>query len=260
MVMTLLRCIRTEWLKQKGSFASWLVLANGLFVPAILFAARLRHPHNLPALNRVPDFWEKLWSQMWQSMAIMMLPMFIILVTSLVVQIEYRNNTWKQLHTSPQPLPTIFLAKLIVILALLVELLAVFNLGLYLTGVVPGLLFGVPAPAAPLPYHLFLARNVNFLIDALPMVAVQYLLALHFKNFAIPLGAGMGLWLFAIGMISWQYSYVIPYTYCALDYFAATGTHIVKQLPASIQTMATAYFLLFTAAGLVLYMTRKERG
>ncbi|MGA8810044.1 MAG: ABC transporter permease [Thermoanaerobaculia bacterium] len=258
--MTLLRCIRTEWLKQKGSFASWLVLGNGLFVPAILFAARLRHPHNLAAINRVPHFWEKFWSQAWQSMAIMMLPMFIILVTSLVVQIEYRNNTWKQLHTSPQPLPVIFAAKLIVILTLLVELLVVFNAGLYLSGVVPGLLVGAPAPADPIPYHVFLTGNVNFLVDALPMVAVQYLLALHFKNFAVPLGVGMGLWLFAIGMISWQYSYVIPYTYCALDYFATSGTHIVQHLPASIRTIAAGYFAFFTAAGLVLYTTRKERG
>jgi hypothetical protein len=260
MVMTLLRCIRTEWLKQKGSFASWLVLGNGLFVPAIVFAARLRHPHNLAAINRTPHFWEGLWTSMWQSMAILMLPMFIILITSLVVQIEYRNNSWKQLHTSPQPLPVIFAAKLIVILTLLVELLVVFNAGSYLTAVVPGLLFGVPAPAGPIPYHLLLTRNLNFLIDALPMVGLQYLLALHFKNFVVPLGLGMGLWLGAIGMVSWQYSYVIPYTYCTLDYFATSGKQIVPHSPISIQTLAAGYFALFVAAGLVLYMTKKERG
>lgn len=260
MVMTLLRCIRTEWLKLKGSFASWLVLGTGLFVPAIVIVVRLRRPQKLAAIYRTPHFWEGLWSNMWQSMAVMMLPMFIILVTSLVVQIEYRNNSWKQLHTSPQPLPVIFAAKLIVILTLLVELLVVFNAGLYLAGVVPGLVFGVQLPAGPIPYHLFLTRNVNFLIDALPMVAVQYLLALHFKNFAVPLGLGMGLWLFAIGMISWQYSYVVPYTYCALDYYATAGTIIVRHLPASIQTMAFSYFAFFIAAGLVLYMTKKERG
>jgi hypothetical protein len=197
---------------------------------------------------------------MWQSMAVMMLPMFIILVTSLVVQIEYRNNSWKQLHTSPQPLPVIFAAKLIVILTLLVEVLVVFNAGLYLAGVVPGLLFGVQAPAGPIPCHLFLTRNVHFLIDALPMVALQYLLALHFKNFAVPLGVGMGLWLGAIGMVSWQYSYVIPYTYCTLDYFATSGRQVVPHSPANIQALAAAYFAFFTAAGLVLYMTRKERG
>ncbi|HEX7676636.1 MAG TPA: ABC transporter permease [Thermoanaerobaculia bacterium] len=258
--MTLLRCIGTEWLKRKRSLATWLVLGNGLFVPSIIFAVRMRHPANLPALYRVNGFWEKLWSQSWESMSIMMLPMFIILATSLIVQLEYKNNTWKQLHTSPQPLLTIYAAKLVVILALLVELFIVFNTGTWLTGVIPGILFGAPAPATPIPFLLFAQRNIHFLIDALPMVAIQYLLALHFRNFAVPLGFGMAFWLLGIGMISWQYSYVIPYTYCAMDYLATSGKQIGQHLPASIQMLALGYFAFFTVAGFVLYATKKERG
>ena len=40
-------------------------------------------------------------------------PLFIILVCTLLPQIEYKNNTWKQVLTSPQTKWNIFLAKFI---------------------------------------------------------------------------------------------------------------------------------------------------
>jgi hypothetical protein len=117
-------------------------------------------------------------------MAVFFLPLGAILSTSLIAQIEYKNNTWKQLHTLPLSYTTIFFAKLTVIIVLMLQFFALFNLGIYLSAVVPYLLVGgTPYPAQPLPYALFLNENLLFFVDTLPIVALQYLISLRFKNF-----------------------------------------------------------------------------
>jgi lantibiotic transport system permease protein len=137
MIATFLAGVRSEWLKQRRSLGAWLVLGGGLFIPGIITAVRLLRPAGLPQLYRAPGFWERLWTQSWESMAVMILPLVVMLAASLIVQIEYRNNTWKQVHATPQPLATIFLAKLVMILKLVVQLLFWFNAGIYLAGIVP---------------------------------------------------------------------------------------------------------------------------
>src|SRR5215207_9933187 len=129
--------VRSEWLKTRRSLTTWVVVGAASFVPAIVLMIRLTRPAGLPALYRSPDFWTRLWISMWESMALMVLPLTIIVLVSLVTQIEYRNNTWKQLHASPQPLGRIFFAKLLVIFALVVELFVCFNVAVYLLAMLP---------------------------------------------------------------------------------------------------------------------------
>src|SRR5437762_2222425 len=117
--MTFINSFQSEWLKKKRSLASWLVLVGALFTPSIILMSRLKNHAALPKLYLVDDFWQKLWNQSWESMEVFLLPIGITLATGLIAQIEYKNNTWKQLHTTPQSYTTIFLAKLLVILIML---------------------------------------------------------------------------------------------------------------------------------------------
>ncbi|MEP6923368.1 MAG: hypothetical protein ABI954_02795, partial [Pyrinomonadaceae bacterium] len=59
-------------------------------------------------------------------------------------------------------------------------------------------------------YLDFLSGNINYFIDCLPVLALQYLLSLQFKNFLVPIGVGFIVWILGIGMVSWQYSYIFP--------------------------------------------------
>jgi hypothetical protein len=258
---SLFTSIRSEWLKTKRNLLGPLVLGSAWFIPLIILAVRFRHRRELGTLYRTGDFWQNLWTQSWESMALLILPMFIMLVTSLIVQIETRNNTWKQLHASPQAMATIFLAKLTVILVLVAELFVLFNVAIYVTGVLPAFLFdGVPVPAGPIPYALFLERNARYFVDILPIVGLQYLLSLHFRSFIAPLGAGMAMWIVALGGMNWEYSYVIPYTYCGLDYLITLRPNVHRYLPASLQLLALGTFLAFTIAGFTLYARKEDRG
>ncbi len=212
--MNFINTFQSEWLKKKRSLASWLVIVGAFFTPSIILMSRIKNADQLSALYVSDDFWQKLWNQTWESMAVFLLPIGIILAAGLITQIEYKNNTWKQLHTTPQRFTTIFFAKFLVILIMLVEVFVLFNVGIYLSAVVPSMLFSnIPYPTAPIPYMDFLNANVNFFLDCLPILALQYLLSLQFKNFLVPIGVGFVIWFLGVGMLAWEYSYILPYNH-----------------------------------------------
>lgn len=259
--MNFVNGFRAEWLKRRRSLASWLVILGAFFTPSIITAGRIKNHAGLAPLYVSDDFWRKLWNQSWESMEVFLLPVGIILATGLIAQIEYKNNTWKQLHTTPQGFTTIFLAKLLVVLLMLVEVFVLFNVGVYLSAVIPSALFaGVPYPAAPIPFSDFWAANVNFFVDCLPIVALQYLLSLHFRNFLVPVGAGFAVWFLGIGMLSWEYSYLLPYNHGAINFLTATGHFGGRRVPFNVEHLALVYAAAFTAAGWVLYVSKREKG
>ena len=259
MIAPLVFSVSSEWLKQKRSLTFRLVLGSACFIPAIILLSRFRRLDTLPALYRTPDFWNTLWVQTWESMALMILPMAIMLTVSLITQIEDHNNAWKQVFASPQTLAAVFAAKLIVILILMLELILLSTAAIYLCGVVPPLLLpGVDAPAR-FPFWRFLRRDLVFAIDVLPIVALQYLLALRFRTFLTPLGIGLALWIFSIGTMSWSYRYIVPYSYAGIDYLAVEY-HRPMTLPASPPVIAGGCFVVFTIIGYALYASRRNKG
>ncbi|HEX8250557.1 MAG TPA: ABC transporter permease [Pyrinomonadaceae bacterium] len=260
--MTFINSFQSEWLKKKRSLASWLVLVGAFFTPTIILLARIKNADKLSALYVADDFWQKLWNQTWESMAVFLLPVGIILATGLITQIEYKNNAWKQLHTTPQGFTTIFFAKFLVILIMLVEVFVLFNVGIYLSAVIPSMLFSsVPYPSAPIPFMDFLNANCGFFLDCLPILALQYLISLQFKNFLVPVGAGFAIWFLGIGMLAWEYSYILPYNHGTLDFLMSSGQFANRKIPPiNVQLLAVIYFVAITAASYVLYVTKKEKG
>lgn len=258
--MMLINSFLSEWLKRKRSLASWLVFVGAFFTPAIILAARMKNYAALPKLYAEEDFWQKVWNQAWESMEVFLLPIGIILATGLIAQIEFKNNTWKQLHATPQNFTTIYIAKFLVILLMLVQVFILFNIGFYLSAAIPALIFSnVSLPSAPIPAMSFWNGNVNFFVDCLPILALQYLLSLQFKNFLVPVGAGLAIWFLGVGMLSWEYSYLLPYNHGAIRYMVATG-HIKREIPVNIEYLALVYFAVFMLAGWFLYVTKRERG
>lgn len=258
--MNFINSFGSEWLKRKRSLASWLVIVGAFFTPLIILAARIKNHAALPKLYVEGDFWQRAWYQAWESMEVFLLPIGIILATGLIAQIEYKNNCWKQLHATPQSLTTIFFAKFAVIMLMLVQVFVLFSVGFYLSAAIPALIFsGVDLPVAPIPFSDFGAAKVNFFVDCLPIVALQFLLSLQFKNFLVPVGVGFAIWFLGIGLLSWEYSYLFPYNHGAINYMTATG-HIRRELPVNIEHLALCYFALFIIAGWFLYVTKKEKG
>lgn len=254
MTFTLLHSLQSEWLKRKGSLAAWLVIIGAFFTPAILTLIQIIRPEKVSAKFQAPDFWETFFKNSWQSMNVMLLPMGIILAISLITQLEYKNNAWKQLHATPQSLTTVFVAKFVVILLMQVQLFVLFTIGIYLAALIPSLVVAnVSYPAEPIPYLYFFRESVYYFIDALPIIAIQYLFALQFRNFLIPVGAGLILMVTGIIMISWEYAYLYPYSYGTL--------YFVGKFPErNLHAWALGWFAGIMIVSYVLYLTKRDKG
>jgi hypothetical protein len=255
----ILAALHSEWLKQRRGATWWLAVASAGFVPAIVLAARLTHPGSLPALYAQPGFWEASWKVSWEAVAVLLLPMLLMLITSLVVQIETRNNTWKQVHAGPLPLAIVFGAKLAIIVVTVAGFFVLANLFACTGALIPSLLRDVPHPP-PLPWRLFARRSAGLFVDGLPIVALQYTLSLQLKNLMVPLGVGMGLWLASIGALSWKYIYVIPYGYSAMDFLSIIGNRSLQDLPLGLHALSLLVAAAITAAGLLLYTRKPDLG
>src|SRR5215203_7500463 len=107
--MNLLISLRSEILKTKRTAAFYFTLVGAAVIPFTFLLNLLMdgiEDTRKDPLNSIL----KLHSEM---NGLVIFPMFVILVCTLLPQIEYRNNTWKQLLSSPQTKWNIFLAKFI---------------------------------------------------------------------------------------------------------------------------------------------------
>jgi hypothetical protein len=256
--MNFIHSLQSEWLKKKNSAASWLTVTGAFLVPLIMFVARMVESDQLYKQVHSPRFWEAHFNNSWQFMAMFLLPMGVILATVLITQLEYKNNAWKQLHTTPQTYTTVFFSKMIVIFLMLAQFFILFNIGIWLSGVLPSLIFrGIPFPVESIPFMTFFKTNIRFFIDCLPIIALQYLLSLQFKNFLAPLGIGIGLVVASMIALSWKLGYILPYIYCMLSVLLKQSAVDQK---ININLWATVYFLIITSISYILYLRKKEKG
>jgi len=261
MIAPFVHAFHAEWLKQKRSFAGTLVIGGSLFTPVIVAVVRLIHFRGLTAIYAADEFWQTLWRSSWESMAIFFLPLGAILVTSLITQIEFKSNAWKQLHTLPVSTAVIFLSKLSVILMLMIEFLLLFNAGMYASAMIPYLIVpGVPHPNGTFSSLPLLRENALYFIDCLPIIGAQYLMALRSNNVLIPIGIGFMAWVGALAAVSSKVAIWWPYSYTIIHYLSDkpkgakfTGYH-------DLHWLAAIVFVLLTAVSYVLFITKKERG
>jgi lantibiotic transport system permease protein len=249
--MRFIYSVRSEWLKMKGSAASWLCVIGGFFIPTIYLLGFIKNQTSINTAGT--NMWEMHFWRLWMNMAGFLLPMGVILASSLITQMEYKNNTWKQLHTTPQSFTTIFLSKLSVILLMMFKFFIFFNLGIILSGVIPCLLFDHQLPSEPIPMLYFLKRNGNFFLTCLPIIALQYLVSLRFKNFLVPIGVGLLGLVGTLIAFKWKFIYISPFSYSSL--YIRTSTMNVNSY-----ILSSGYFVGLVVVSYILYIKNKVKG
>ncbi len=260
MKISMINSLHSELLKIKNSAALWLVIGGSLFIPVIMLLIQVSYPSKTAAKNITDTFWMAYYNDSWQSMAMFLLPMGIILVTSMLTQLEFKNNTWKQLYSSPQPLSSIFLVKLKVIFLLMVLFFILFIFGMYASVIIPALLFkAIPFPSDSFPLWDYMRWSSLYFLDCLPIIALQYLISLRFKNFLVPVGVGFALIIASMFALSWNYGYTFPYIYTSLNYFQFAGVErSASQF--NIHWLAFGYFVAITFVNYLIFSRRTEKG
>ncbi|MDI9312342.1 MAG: serine hydrolase [Limnohabitans sp.] len=254
--MIFFKVLKSESIKRKGSSLNWLIVGGSFFIPFIILISRLLKHQQTVMQNSTEGVWMKLFNLNWQYMAILLLPMGIALATSLLNQIEYRNNTWKQLMVMPVNSSSIFLSKYITLIYILVQYFVLFTIGIYLTGLIPALIYSdVIYPKEAFPFDDYLKKSTEYFIDSLPVIAIQFLLSFHIRNYIVSIGVGFTLLIGSLIAMNWESGYLLPYSYAALD-FIKTDNKINPDV--HLQKWALAYFILVSALNYILFLYRSH--
>jgi len=98
--MEFVRSFESELLKIKGSIIIWVSILGGLLLPTV-FTLRFIYVQFHINLREPGVAWEKLFDQDVRGFVGFLIPIGVILICTLITQVEYKNNNWKQVHTTP---------------------------------------------------------------------------------------------------------------------------------------------------------------
>lgn len=252
--------LQSELLKTRRSSASWIITSGAALIPVIMLINQLIISAKDPLQNAASGYWVRLFLKSWEMMSFFLLPMGIVLATSLIAQIEFKNNAWKQTLSTPQSLTRVFFVKLSVIFLLALRFFILLNAGIFLAAVIPSIVYEkVNSPVDSFPVFTYLKANFKFFIDCLPIIALQYFLSLHFKNFMISVGVGLGLVVASIFALFWEYGYLFPYSYITYDFMRMIGKDRIKDA-IDIHLLSVAYFVLITVCSYIVFVSKSEKG
>jgi lantibiotic transport system permease protein len=249
--------LRSELLKTRRTSSVYLTLLVATLMPLLYFFDYATDATDAAVLKSDP--WQLFFLEGWKALNFVLLPWYVILVCTLVPQIEHRNHTWKQVLASPQPTSHVFFAKFLRVQGLIGLFFLMHNaLMLFAATSLHFITPELPFLDHPFDVREWLWMNAKTYIAILPISVLQFWMGMRFKNFVTPIGIGLGLW-FAGGMlvyeIHWAGANLFPYAYpqlCLLPKFSS-------EVP-FIQTCVGVYTALFLLLAFADFNGKREKG
>lgn len=252
--------IQSEVLKTKRSASFWLSIVGAALVPTIFCLAYFFEPGGAVKDLR-PDPWGIHFRFGWQAMNAFLFPMYIILICTLIPQIEFKNNTWKQVFASPQSLAQIYFSKFLTIQMMIFFFFVLFNLFMILSGVLSNLLNNqYNFLSEPINWQSLLHLNLKTYTSILGISAIQFCLSLRFKNFIAPVGVGLALLVGAIIALNYQWTHIykLPFAHPILTLMSITKPN--RPFLENHELNSIGYFFFFLAVGFFDMKFKKEKG
>ena len=213
---------KTEFIKLKNSSAFWLIIFGAAFIP-VFFVSNIFYNwqdylHFLSEDN--PNPWNEYSRKLFNGEHFTFLPLIIILLITLVINLEYKSNTWKHIFVMPVSKSKIFIGKYLLLLTLLI-LFYCLMFACYLLG---GCILSLWKPEFG-----FLKYNPSYLyggvqtsvytyiirsfISVLAILAIHFWLSFRLKNLFLNIAIGMGGVVLTVGMYisHWHSLIYVPY-------------------------------------------------
>lgn len=251
--MNLLVSLRSELLKTIRTASFYLTLIGAAAGPVVYLLNVLVDEDEIDASKKDPL--NALFKMLSEMNGTALFPLFVILICTLLPQIEYRNNTWKQVFASPQTKANVYLAKFMNVHLLMLVFLIATHLFMFLT--IVGINFIKPTLNLfkhPLNGNVVLVNAANAYILLLAVCAIQFWMGLRFRNFIVPIGIGLALWLSGT-IMAVQYKsnlvYYFPYSFHAFP----VSTKLKSSLT-QIAWTSLVYALLFLIVGFLDFKRR----
>lgn len=179
------------------------------------------------------------------------------LLASMIVDVEHRSDTWKQILGLPVSRVTVYAAKFAWVAALLAVSSVLMAAGYAALMVWQGL--------GPLPWDRLATVAVLPWVAALPLLAFQLLLSTSMRNQALPLTVGLLAPMFGMGMspmpawLPWRLI-TEAMTFAAGGVIAGgPGESLHWLTPGAIAGASVAWVVVLVSAGAVLLARREVR-
>jgi putative ABC transport system permease protein len=241
--------LRSEILKTKRTPAVYIMLAVAAVIPLIQFINFI-----IPSDENVSP-WEGYFQQGHAFINFMFVQVFVVLASTLLMQTEYKNNTWKQVLTSPQSFSSIYFSKFVVLQILTLMLIICFNIFLLMFAGLLDLILSTH-------YATYISRwpeickiIARTYVASLGMSAFCYWMAVRFKNFIIPVT--MGIALYAAGpvlLFEFAKKFAANYPF-ALPIVVVTKKFSSEAL--SYQFLSFGYAIVFLGGGYLDFLLRQ---
>jgi hypothetical protein len=254
------RCYSADWLKLRHTLALWLALGGGALPVLLNFLIIYFRGEKLLAARQNP--WAHYIGMSWQTTSLLLLPLFLILLASLLVALENRATAWKHLYALPLGRGAVLGSKLLVLLQLNLLAQVVYVLLLLASGKTLGLLrpeLLFQNYQAPLPEVVRMLGHSY--LATLGILGIQYVAALWWRNFALPLSVGIVGLIAALTLLRWEHVEWVPYAAPAqvlsmLDQ-RADGLLAIKPGLCPAEWISIAWFGAALILGYILLRLRK---
>jgi len=207
--------LTSEFYKSRKTLAFWAaiilpILICGLIMIGFYSGSEKILKANYPGLA----LWGQYSGAALGVMGMLILPFYVMFMAFSVNNIEHKNDTWKTLFIQPLNKFSIYAAKYLYAVMLLLICLALFLLltlasGYLLQVLVPKYTFSDYNPA------LLLTKFYSKLfLASLGILSVQFVLSLLWSDFLKPMGLGFVGTIAGIitANVDWKHAYLIPYS------------------------------------------------
>lgn len=215
---------RSELTKIKNSFALWLVILGAAFIPFFLMVNYIyQWKKYLPAAGVNP--WHEYLRNGFNSVHFTFLPLLIVLLVTLLFNIEHKSNSWKHLFVQPVSKTRIFFSKYLVLI-LLVILFYVLTVFFFLSG---GALLSLWKSEfnffrySPSYYYQSVQSGIasyilRSFISTTGIIAIHFWLSFRIKNLFLNIGIGLAGLIIAVSMVigNWDSVIYMPYAFPVL--------------------------------------------
>ncbi len=215
---------RAEMIKIKSTFALWLVVLGAAFIPFFLtISYAYQWKKYLPAPGVNP--WHEYLRNGFNSVHFTFLPLLIVLLVTLLLNIEHKSNSWKYLFVLPVSKTRIFFCKYLVLICLMIFfyiLAVIFFLsgGVLLSLWKSGFNFLRYSPSysyqsTQLGIASYIFRSF---ISVSGIIAIHFWLSFRLKNLFLNIGIGLAGLIIAVTMVigNWGSAIYVPYAYPVL--------------------------------------------
>lgn len=194
----LMRCIRAERLKLRHS-RMWLILVVLPLLAVLIGCAN--YYMNQSALQHE---WYSLWTQVSLFYGEFFLPVLIAICCAYVCRLEHLNKNWNMVLSAPVTASQIFMSKLVIVSMLILTVQLFFTVLYMISGLLMGLHFQLPPE--------IIGWILRGWVASITISAIQLLLSMRIRSFAVPIGISVCAVFFGLGMYVMKLGMYFPYS------------------------------------------------